>query len=50
MVALQQLQHNYPNDYNAWGQLYEMIEAERLNTVLHTEIGEHTSVKVQRKM
>lgn len=50
MVALQQLQHDYPDNLNIWGQLQQMVDAERLNTVLHTEIGEHTSVKVQRKM
>ena len=48
--ALKELQQDYPDDYTRWGHLYEMIEAERLNTVLHTKIGERTSVKVQRKM
>ena len=50
MVALQQLQHDYPHDYTRWGQLYEMVEAERLRNTLNTEVGTTTTVKVQRKM
>jgi ankyrin repeat protein len=50
MVALKHLQQNHPNDYNAWGQLYEMIEAERLNATLHSEICGPLGTKSQRKM
>lgn len=50
MVALTHLQMVHPDDYNAWGQLYEMIEAERVRHTLSTEIGTSTLVKAQRKL
>lgn len=50
VVALQRLQIKFPDDYRKWGQLYEMIEAERLNTTLHSEIGGSLGTKSQRKM
>lgn len=50
MVALQQLQLDYPNDYNTWGQLQQMVEAERVRNTLNAEVGTTTVVKAQRKM
>jgi ankyrin repeat protein len=49
MVALKQLHHQWLHDYNKWGQLQEMIEAERVRNTLSAEIPT-TAVKVQRKM
>ena len=49
VVALQRLQKDFPDDYNKWGQLYEMIEADRLNTMLHKEIENTNNVNIQRK-
>ncbi len=50
MVALKQLQHDHPDNYNKWGQLYEMVQAERLRNTLNSEVGITTVVKVQRKL
>lgn len=50
VVALENLQKEHPNDYSVWGKLEQMIEAGRLNTVLHKEVGATTAVKVHRKM
>ena len=50
VVALKQLQHDYPNDYNAWGQLQHMIDAERVRNTLNAEVGTTTVVKAQRKV
>jgi hypothetical protein len=50
VVALQKLQHEHPDDYNVWGQLYEMVQAERVRNTLSTEVGTTHAVKVQRKM
>lgn len=49
MVALQRLQTKFPDDYSKWGQLRDMLEAERLNTTLHKEIETNNNVKIQRK-
>lgn len=49
-VALKQLQQHYPDDYSTWGQLQEMVEAERLKVDLHKEIGETPCPKFQRKI
>jgi len=49
MVALQKMQQQHPDSYKLWGQLYEMIEAERLHNTLNAEVGT-TTAKVQRKM
>lgn len=50
IVALQELQHDHPDDYSKWGRLHEMIEAKRLRNMLNAEVGTPTAVKVQRKM
>lgn len=49
VVALQRLQIKFPDDYGVWGQLYEMIEAERLNATLHKEIENTNNVNIQKK-
>lgn len=49
-VALERLQDSYLKDDSIWGHLQQMVQAKRLNDVLHKEIGETTAVKVQRKM
>lgn len=50
VVALQRLQEDFPNDDRKWKQLYEMIETDRLNTVLYKEIDEKIGRTVHRKM
>lgn len=49
-VALQELQHDHPDAYSKWGQLQQMIDAERLQNTLNAEITTTTAVRVQRKM
>lgn len=49
-VAIKQLQHLYPDNYNKWGPLYEMVDAERVRNTLTAEVGTATTAKVQRKM
>jgi len=49
-VALQQLQQHHPDRYEKWGQLYEMIEAERVQNRLILEMKNTAAVKTQRKM
>jgi len=49
-VALKHLEQDYPDHYDIWGQLYEMIEAERLRNNLILEVKNTASVKVQRKV
>jgi len=49
-VALQQLQQHHPDRYEKWGQLYEMIEAERVQHRLILEMKNTAAVKIQRKM
>lgn len=49
-VVLKELQYDYPNDYNAWGHLQELIEVERVRNTLNAETATTAAVKVQRKM
>lgn len=50
MVVMKKLQDKYPDDYTIWGQLQQMIEAERVRNTLNAEVKTTTGVKIQRKM
>ena len=48
--ALKELQQDYPDDYTRWGQLQQMIDAERVQHTLNAQIATATGGKIQRKM
>lgn len=50
VVALQKMQQKHHDNYNLWGQLQQMVDAERVRNTLNAEVENATAIKVQRKM